>query len=381
MATKSNRETTQWQPPQGIRYYERAGRPNPYLLQWRVDGKRKTLAFKTEAGREGYAKDLASKIMDHGQVMLNFDPNKWRVWLAFEERANGIDPLRILAEWQAGAGKSQQSPKVETAIANFRRAKLASGAWGTDMGAHRKRQLARLGEAFAGRPMHTVSTAEVRAWLDALPTGQHSRRDHRKAVGELYRWAMAEGLGVTTDPTATIAPPRIIEDDPVIITPEQARAYFTANQDQPFIARVALEAFGGVRYSTAGQMTKADIDFDRKGLRLRAAIHKTGKRDGKSRYRQGHPEALWRWLANATNATWEMSLLEYREAKRDGWIRAGITGIDVRNIWRHSFISYHLAAYANPPLTQRLAQHSTAAQTEEYEGTATREDAEGYFAI
>ena len=88
-----------------------------------------------------------------------------------------------------------------------------------------------------------------------------------------------------------------------------------------------------------------------------------------------------------------MTLLNYREEKRIAAIKSGIrpasnaSGEDakkigaMRNVWRHSFISYHLAAFKNLPLTQYLAQHSNPQTTEEYEGMAKHDDALRYFMI
>jgi len=53
-----------------------------------------------------------------------------------------------------------------------------------------------------------------------------------------------------------------------------------------------------------------------RGVRMAAGIHKTGQVDGKNRYRQGHPDNLWAWLNHAPETCWEMTFLNYREAKR-----------------------------------------------------------------
>jgi len=83
----------------------------------------------------------------------------------------------------------------------------------------------------------------------------------------------------------------------------------------------------------------------------------------------------------------------YREEKRHAYIKANLRPAantsdkdqkkirDLRNIWRHSFISYHLAAYRNLSTTQYLAQHANTQTTEEYEGMADHKDALRYFMI
>ena len=88
-----------------------------------------------------------------------------------------------------------------------------------------------------------------------------------------------------------------------------------------------------------------------------------------------------------------MSALDYQKEKGLAFIKAGLKPVantsaedkkktkELRNIWRHSYISYHLAAFRNPASTQYLAQHKDLQQTEDYEGIADHEDGLRYFMI
>jgi len=165
------------------------------------------------------------------------------------------------------------------------------------------------------------------------------------------------------------------------------------NAAERLVGRVALEAFGGLRYTTAGEIGKDGIIFGARGIRMAANIHKSGEKDGRARYRQGLPDNVWKWLNHVPDTYWQMTLLNYREAKRYAWVRAelrptaNLTAEDAMtiealdNIWRHSFISYHLARYKAVPLTQYLAQHQSPRQAQEYEGLADETDAARYFMI
>lgn len=189
-------------------------------------------------------------------------------------------------------------------------------------------------------------------------------------------------------PGTLVAVPPTDDDEVWVLPLADAQRFFAVNRDEPGIGRVALEAFGGLRYSTAALTRKDDINFSRRGIAMPGTAHKSGKR----KYRQGHPDNLWAWLQHAPEACWNMTALQYREAKRMMLIRAGIRPATVttenreevdrlKNVWRHSFASYHLAVHKNPPLTAYLMQHKHTSTTEIYEGMADEADGREYFAI
>jgi integrase len=151
---------------------------------------------------------------------------------------------------------------------------------------------------------------------------------------------------------------------------------FSKNRDFPIVGRMALELWGGLRASSAERAQKEHFNFKEKGFELPGQKHKSGKR----KYRSGHPETLWKWLEHAGDRAWtEITEKNYDRLKGEAFIRAGVT--NPGNGLRHSFVSYHLACYKNPGLTQRLAQHRHFSTTEGYEGFATEADAKLWEAI
>ena len=108
--------------------------------------------------------------------------------------------------------------------------------------------------------------------------------------------------------------------------------------------------FGGLRYSTAGRIGWEHINFEERDIEMPGAMPKSGKR----KFRQGHPENLWKWLELAKDKdhpVWQMSLRQYAEAKKHGRIRSGVE--TTHNVWRHSFASYLLAKTKSLPTVDR----------------------------
>jgi site-specific recombinase XerC len=163
-----------------------------------------------------------------------------------------------------------------------------------------------------------------------------------------------------------------------VIPVADAVAFFAANRDEPVAIRVALEAFGGLRYSTAGRIGWENIKFAERGIEMPGALHKSGKR----KFRQGHPENLWAWLELAKDKdhpVWAMTFRQYRFAKRQARMRAKVE--TPHNVWRHSFASYLLAKTKSLPTVGYLMQHRHTSTTEIYEGVANEADAAIYFGI
>jgi hypothetical protein len=409
----------QWEPPRGVRLLEFPDRPAmPYGVQWRAidaqTGERapKTKSFPTRELQLEFAKEKARDLQRFGTEAPRLDSDEAQGWRTFTAEINGAKLADVLLCWRKfGALITATGPLIKDAIPRYFALRDEEKSWSADAARHARTHLRRFGAKFGEKRFAELNPAELREWLfgrldgatgkradvlrddDGHPIGGHGIKDHRKNASTLCVYAARENWGINANPFEAVKPPKIEDGDPVVVPLRDAFEFFKANANRPVIGRVALEAFGFVRYGTAGRIGKDGLDFDRNGIRMAAKIHKTGQKDGRSRYRQGQPENLWAWLKHAPGACWQMSFLDYREAKRNAFIRAGLRPMDneskddaakiegLRNIWRHSVISYHLARFQNPGLTQRLAQHASYKQTEDYEGTADAENAARYFMI
>lgn len=388
----AHQKSAAWAPPKGIRYEHRDGRRKPFYLFWRVPGEKneKAQSFADEAAREKVAKAMAEKKAEHGNAILGFDPVKWRRWLEFEHMVGGADPLRVAAEWLAqrtGSDAAADSSKtVAAAWQEYRQLRETEDKLSADTWRHIDSHVGvRFVGSFGPRRLNTLTAGDIRAWLAGLRSSRSgeamtalTQRHHRKDVNTFLDRCQREGW-MRGNPCDLVTPPAHDDDGEVtVISARDAFHFFKANAAEPVAIRVALEAFGGVRYSTAGRISFSNFNFAERGIEMPGAIHKSGKR----KFRQGHPAVLWRWLDLAKDAkhpAWSLDLRQYREGKKHGRIRANVE--TPRNVWRHSFASYHLAHGKDLPRTGYLMQHRHTATTEIYEGVATERDARLYLAI
>lgn len=372
-----------WTPPRGIFYREKPDRPKPFIVWWRDPETKKvrSQAFADEADRETAARKLAEDRADHGKEVLTFDPEEWRLWRQFRDLIGDADPLRVAHEWLA-AGRPAKSMTVPEAIDRYMALRVENGLKDDSFRQLRIRLQRRFSASFSGVQLHQVEPQHLRDWLKSLKhpkTGEEMQPEtkchHLASVRVFFNWAQAEGL-VSRNPVEAVHPPTIERKPITVITVEQITKLFEANRNSVCIGRLALEAFGGLRYSTAARVTADSIRTEEKALILAGKIHKSGQRH----YIDGHPANLWAWLAHAPAECWTLTRRNYLRLKSEAFKRAGIP--HPHNILRHSFASYHLALCKDAAKTAYLLQHRGQGMLyRHYNGGATSTDAAAYFAI
>jgi integrase len=199
----------------------------------------------------------------------------------------------------------------------------------------------------------------------------------------VFNRAIAEGW-CSKNPCLAVASIKTERDEVSVISLADARKLFEANRGHRVSLYMALEAFGGLRFSSALRIAPGDINVADKSIVLPAAKHKTGRRH----VLEGLPENLWEWIRNVDVISdplwrknpWRMCVPVYNREKKAAFERAGLKLQP--NVLRHSFCSYHVAQHQDAAKTAVLMQHANQAMIyRHYKGVATRADAAGYFAI
>jgi integrase len=246
----------------------------------------------------------------------------------------------------------------------FRRKRLYLGRW----------------LAFAGSVrLGDVAPARVREWMEALRGRERFEpvtvRGHWKILSAFFRWCIRERL-CTHNPCEAAPGPRVVNEEVAVLSVADGGRLFAVNAALPVAARMALEAFGGLRFSHAGRLAFEELDFERRGIILAASKHKSRRRG----YLEGLPDNLWRWLAAAPAQTWAMSPCQYMHEKSAAFRRAGVA--NPGNGLRHSFASYLLALTNDAAKTAEKMQHTSARTLYQYyKGSVTAADAAKWFAI
>jgi len=317
---------------------------------------------------------LAEKRDEYGKEILNFDPREWRAWLAFKAKIGAADPLQVAHEWLAGRPAITPTMTVAEAVTKYLALRAGDGLAPSSM-RQIKKKLGRLTNAHGSSQLGAVTTDDVRAWLAGLEFEPWTVKDHLKVVSTFWRRARLEKW-CAEDITEPITPPKIEAEEINILTVAETAKLFEKNAGLPVVGRLALEAFGGLRFSSAARLLDADLKRSQKGIELPGRRHKSGRRH----YIDGMPANLWAWIKATPAACWTMTERQYLEAKHDAFVRAGVTS--TQNCLRHSFGTYHVAAFKDAGKTAVLMQHTSPVMLyRHYKGNATRKDGVAYFKI
>ncbi len=153
---------------------------------------------------------------------------------------------------------------------------------------------------------------------------------------------------------------------------------FEVNKDDPVVIRLALEAFAGLRYSSAQRLSLEDINFEERTIVMAGVNHKSRRRH----LLEGMPDNVWPWLLKFRYEpnVWALSSKAYLYRKMHAFQRAEVP--NPGNILRHSFCSYHVALHRDAAKTAVLMQHTKPATLyRHYKGMARQADGERYFKI
>lgn len=346
----------------GITPLHRADRPKPYGVRWFVEGKPKTKFFDDPERRDLFAAKVANDKAKSKDTLTTAEIREYRTIKAAIGDAPWVDVVAGWREHLRNTKRTECAKAVAPAVAEYLTSvkdKIAE-----DHYRHKKTQLERFAVAFPGRLLHQITSEEIEAWLPR--SSPFTFNTYRKTVNALYsHWKV---------PVPEVAPLPAHIDEVGILTPEQTAALF-AKAPRSIYARLACEAFAGLRFSSACRLAASDL-LPGTGINLPAAKLKTKRRH----FIDELPANLWGWVGLDDGIGWGMSPAAYMHAKTVAFLRANIP--HPKNALRHSFATYHLAAYKNPGRTAALLCHRNQDMLwRHYNGRATKEQGEAYFSV
>jgi site-specific recombinase XerD len=363
--------------PKGLSFEDRPGIPMPYLARWREPGgKKKARSFKTAADRASFAKDWAAQRTQWGTSTPVVHPRQAETWRIFDELTHGADPIAVARFWlqfRAERGGLMLLSEARDKFLELREGRNLS----RDAQTHIELHLRRLCETFAGKRLCDITTDGLRAWLGeiAKTMSPYTERHHTRSMKLLFKVAVREHW-MERSPAAPIELPDVELGEVTTLTIEETTRLFKVNRDHLCIGRLALEAFGGLRFSSAARLRRGELLFKEKGIVMPGRKHKSGRRH----YVDEFPSNLWAWLKHAPEACWDLPERIYRDQKAAAFERAKVN--NPGNVLRHSFCTYHISQYKDAARTAVLLTHQRPAMLyQHYKGMASAVDGVKYFAI
>lgn len=234
---------------------------------------------------------------------------------------------------------------------------------------------------FASKSMDEVTRGDFRAWLASCGYAPGQVR----AVRAMYAWAIAhEPPMAAQDATAGLSGVGQRADDIKFLSVADCRKIMDGAGQ--FRSALALMLFAGVRPGEISDPDKPALTWravnpEDKIIRIPAEIAKTGR----ARIMEGLPDAVWAWLGRIGKDA--DPICPYRAVRAVAAAKSA-AGFKGKRKWphdalRHTFATYHVAAYANPGLTAMLMGHegNPTMLHRHYRGLATKAEAEAFWAL
>ena len=367
----------------GIRRFIRHGRPSPFCVQWRIDGQVKSEYFKEAKDRDKRAGELA-RARTKGILIQVPQRAEQAEWQAFKTAIGETPWQDVVTGWKAhqkASGVVLCPLTVQAAVEAYLKEieALETGEQLSEDTARQKRQkVEAFAAAFGGNRLTQVTGEDIEDWIESdlgydNPHTFNNWRKHIRTLFDHYRKQIhqnpCDDIRTRNDATEHVG----------ILTPAQTAklfAYALTENRRHLIGRLALESFAGLRFASAYRLEKADINFKDRGLLLPKHKIKTKRRH----YIDGLPENLWPWMDVTSDACWSLTPAEYMKEKSQLFSDAKVP--HPHNCLRHSFCTYHVAAYKNPGLTATILCHRNQGMLwARYNGNATQDQGKRYWTI
>lgn len=348
-----------------------------YLLPTGTAGRyqRKRKFFTSESAANEAASGVKRLYQQHGASGLSVDPHKWKRYQFLEGRLAVLNAtLEQAVEHYLKAPPDKPTEYLETVVGRFVDHKdgKVTRRW------HRTivNRLFRFHRAHPAARIGDITHRHVEMFMGQWESPE-SRANIRRMLYEFFAWAKLHGY-VTANAVELVPVPRVVRDNVSLMPMCDAGLLLSyCNVERPeLLPFIALRMFAGLRTTSAERIDWSEIKVG-ESIEVPAVKAKNRKR----MYLTGFPSVLWDWLRPHARPNGRVGRSHYN---------VEVTGIarDLgvpfpKNVLRHSFATYHLAAYRNLSETVLLLGHRSSPRVlwEHYNGRASKEDGLGWFAL
>jgi len=245
-------------------------------------------------------------------------------------------------------------------------------------------QMNRAADVFRSH-IHTITTQDLGAWLDGMKVAPRTRKNMRRALVTLFKFAKQQGyLPRDRQTEAELIPSRSKMNSanrqaPIGLYAPGDLTKILNGAPEELLPVFAIAAFAGIRSAELHRLTWGDIKKDH-------IIVEADKAKTASRRLLPIVPALKAWLGKTTAGDKEERLCRIysRESGLARGMSAAIRGAGVEpvhNGFRHSFCTYRIASTQNVAQVALEAGNSPTMLFKHYRELATKKQAAAWFAV
>lgn len=360
-----------------VKKYDRGDRANQFGVKWGHWKKPSYRFFETEPERDAFFDQLVKKERREGLAALEISTMEAQIMRTCIDLLGS--PQRVLAVCEAEAGKAATLDiSLDQAVKEYLGEKLNLGRDDNYIRAM-KNILGRFNTACPVDSLSDLKLDQVKAWIFSLGYAPITIKNYVKNCSAFMEWCIRHGYA-RENVFLNVPIPQVVMPEPEFLTVEQTKAVFEcAKEHYPdALAYLALGAFAGIRSSACARLQMQHIDFQQRGILIRAEAAKNKRRI----FVDGHPDNLWQWLEYAREKAPEgFSLSKRLWDRRKEQIAEKTKFRMPHNALRHSFCTYHVALHGDAGKTATLLTHrgNVAILYEHYKGNVSRSESEKYF--
>jgi integrase len=340
--------------------------------------KRQRRWFKSEEIARAEGAKFKDSVRVHGVAAVQIDLGQYNRFLTLDHKAQaaGLTLEACVDRSIAAELAAKASPLLDDAVLQFvlqRRSDGAVKAWETAL----NKYLTRFTAVVSNKRTCDVTLAELDAFVLKSSQNQETRANVRRVLVNFCGYAKDRGW-MSDNLAMRVPTPRIVREEPEIIIHENAKRLLEDcwQHQAELVPYLALRLFTGLRKSSVLKMTWEEIKVG-KGIILKAKNAKTRARA----YLEGFPPILWEWLKPFERAKGPVARQHFAKEVE---VRAAALEIAIpRSSFRHTFSTYHVAAFRNAAETAQLVAHRESPRTlwTHYVGIASEEEGKAFFAI
>ena len=338
-----------------VRRYNNRQRPHlKYYISFREAGRTRRQFFETQEQAKSEADFRNAELKQNGREHAEFP-----TWLRVkaQECTDALKPFGKTIEdatkhYVAYLEATEKSCSAEELVKELLKGKEADGV-GERQLYNLKSRLGYFADQFNGKLVAEISTREIDDWLRSLEVGPQTRNHYRACVLSAFNFAVGSGYA-PTNPVEKAAKAKVVGEPPGILSVEQASALLVTAPKE-LVPYFAIGLFAGLRRAELERLDWSEIDFESGLIEVKAEKSKTAMR----RLVTLQP-ILREWLLplrqHKGNVTPQSCFREMFEQTRAA---AGIAEWPENGL-RHSFASYHLAAFKKAAETALELGHHNA---------------------
>ena len=233
------------------------------------------------------------------------------------------------------------------------------------------------------RPLLTISTADIQAFLDNLDAAPQTRNNYRRLLNTLFQFAIHRGYAPKDHSVVEgVAKVRMADAEVQIFTPlEMERLLSTVRSE--LVPYFAIGSFAGLRTAELKRLDWSEVNMKERFIEVAAKKAKTG-----SRRLVPITDNLHAWLKPHAMDSGAVAKFVANIGRQTDRLVSNINQkwSDMEFVWkhnamRHSFVSYRLAAVQDAAQVALEAGNSPHVIFRHYRQLVTGKEAERWFSI